>query len=415
MAANTAFNHNASLTLDSNSKPNARRRTVVVVEKKSGADMLTEGLNGVSKDKVIVNGKDLSHTIRGESVLDRSKNLSQWKKELFVSSTISPQRKKDIPKPQKPKWQTVLSILTKNFLLLAVLLWLGQTVWRWTDMIRDNTNSPFVALYYDGRISEVESSLKKIAKMLQVQVEAVDQKIGNEIGIMTSDIRKQIEEKGALLEKELKKLEVRTDCLDKSLTEFNEVGLLSKEEFERFWNELKTTRSPDGSDSDVNLDQIRAFARDVVKKEIEKHAADGLGRVDYALAFGGARVVKHSEPYGFEKVNSWFSVRNGVHANAHKMLELSFGEPGQCFPLQGSSGFVEIRLRTGIIPEAVTLEHVSKVSFNCLFLVSSYNIHFSYFLHFNHTTVLEWEEGLERVGACDDVRGKNLIGGNVVI
>nr|XP_010907926.1 SUN domain-containing protein 2 [Elaeis guineensis] len=42
------------------------------------------------------------------------------------------------------------------------------------------------------------------------------------------------------------------------------------------------------------------------------------------------------------------------------MLEPSFGEPGQCFPLQGSSGFVEIRLRTGIIPEAVTLEHVSK-------------------------------------------------------
>ncbi|XP_017700947.1 SUN domain-containing protein 1-like [Phoenix dactylifera] len=361
MAANTAANNNASLTVDSNSRPNARRRTVVVVEKKSSADMLTEGgVNGVSKDKMIVNGKDLSHTIRGESLLDRSKDLSQLKKELIASSTISPRRKKAILKPQKLKWQTVLSILTKNFMLLAVLLWLGQTVWRWTDSIRDNTNSPFSALDYDGRISEVQASLKKTAKMLQVQVEAVDQKIRNEIGIVTSELRKQIEEQGALLEEELKKLEVRSDSLDKSLTEFKDTGLLSKEEFRRFWNELKSTKRLDGSDHDVNLDQVRAFARDLVKKEIEKHAADGLGRVDYALASGGARVVKHSEPYGFRKVNSWFSVRNGVPANAHKMLEPSFGEPGQCFPLQGSSGFVEIRLRTGIIPEAVTLEHVSK-------------------------------------------------------
>ncbi|CAM8968180.1 unnamed protein product [Rhodiola kirilowii] len=42
------------------------------------------------------------------------------------------------------------------------------------------------------------------------------------------------------------------------------------------------------------------------------------------------------------------------------MLRPSFGEPGQCFPLRGSSGFVQIRLRTAVIPEAFTLEHVAK-------------------------------------------------------
>ena len=117
------------------------------------------------------------------------------------------------------------------------------------------------------------------------------------------------------------------------------------------------------------------FARDIVWKEIEKHAADGLGRVDYALASGGAKVVRHSEPYGFGKGNGWFTTakgRNRVHASANKMLEPSFGEPGQCFPLQGSSGFIEIKLRTGIIPEAVTLEHVSKVIFFLLLLHSSF-------------------------------------------
>ncbi|XP_008799124.1 SUN domain-containing protein 1-like [Phoenix dactylifera] len=363
MAANPAASNNASLTLDSNSKPNARRRTVVVVEKKSSADILADGgANGVSEDKITVNGKDLAHTIRGESVLEISKDMPQLKKGLIASS-ISPRRKKPVPKPMKLKWQTILSILTKNCLLLAALLWLGQTVWRWTDRIGDHTNSPFVALDYEGRISEVEASLKKTAKMLQVQVDLVDGKIGSEIHTMARELKKQLEEKGALLEKELKKLEARTDGLDKSLTEFKGMGLRSREEFDSLWSELKNTGRLDGSDNNVNLDEIRVFARDLVKKEMEKHAADGLGRVDYALASGGARVVRHSEPYGFGKANGWFSVPKGqnvVHANAHKMLEPSFGEPGQCFPLQGSSGFVEIRLRSGIIPEAVTLEHVSK-------------------------------------------------------
>ena len=45
-----------------------------------------------------------------------------------------------------------------------------------------------------------------------------------------------------------------------------------------------------------------------------------------------------------------------------KMLRPSFGEPGDCFALNGSSGFVEIKLRNAIVPEAVTLEHIAKVS-----------------------------------------------------
>jgi len=49
-----------------------------------------------------------------------------------------------------------------------------------------------------------------------------------------------------------------------------------------------------------------------------------------------------------------------VHATAQKMLEPSFGQPGECFALKGSSGFVDVKLRTGIIPEAVTIEHVDK-------------------------------------------------------
>ncbi|ONK67475.1 uncharacterized protein A4U43_C05F440 [Asparagus officinalis] len=202
-----------------------------------------------------------------------------------------------------------------------------------------------------------------MGKMFQVQLEVLDRKIGNEVGIARSEVMKQVEEKGALLGKELKSLVAKTDSLDKSLSEFKDMGFVSKEEFQEFWDELRNSEKIDGSDKEVDLDKVRAFARNIVEKEIEKHASDGLGRVDYALASGGARVIEHSQPYRIGGTDSWSAAlkrRRGVHGNAHKMLEPSFGEPGRCFALEGSSGYVQIRLRTAIIPEAVTLEHVSK-------------------------------------------------------
>ncbi|XP_010904737.1 SUN domain-containing protein 2 [Elaeis guineensis] len=359
----SAANTKTSLTLDSNSKQDIRRRAVAVTNKKSSTEMTVGGgINGVSNDKVTVGEKDLSHTIRGESVLERPKDLLEVKKGL-VSSSIASRRKKGISRAEKPKPQLLLGILMKTCLLIGALLWLGLLIWKWYDMLAYNRDSPFAALDYEGRLSEVEASLKKTAKMLQVQVEVVDRKIGSEAGTLTRDLKKTIEEKHALLEKELKRLERRTDNLDKSLRELRDTSFLSKEEFEGFLNELNKRRSFNGSDRDLSLDDIMNVAKEIVEKEIEKHAADGLGRVDYALASGGARVVRHSEPYILAKSSNWLAIgkgRDGVHPKAQKMLEPSFGEPGQCFALQGSSGFVEIRLRTGIIPEAVTLEHVSK-------------------------------------------------------
>ncbi|XP_074584057.1 SUN domain-containing protein 2-like [Curcuma longa] len=346
-----------SLSLDTNSKPNTRRRTMTVVEKRLTTDGLTEGVNRV------LNGKDLSHTIKGESVIERTKDYSKLKKGMIASSTISPRHRRVVRKPEKAKWQTVLSVLTKNCLLLASLLWLGQTIWRWAYNTSDNTNSPFVALEYESKISEVETSLKKTAKMLQVQLDVIDKKIGSEIGMVTKELVKQIEIKGAFLGKELKRLESKTDSLVKSLGELKEMGLISREEFEKLINDLKNSKNVDDGSKNLDLDQIRAIARGIVQKEIEKHATDGLGRVDYALASGGAKVVRHSTPYSFGKGTNWLSSvmgHNGGHADSHKMLVPSFGEPGQCFSLLGTSGFVEIRLRTGIIPEAVTLEHVAK-------------------------------------------------------
>ena len=52
---------------------------------------------------------------------------------------------------------------------------------------------------------------------------------------------------------------------------------------------------------------------------------------------------------------------DGLHWDANKIQKPRFGELGQCLPLWGSSVFVDVSPRTSILPEAITLEHVSKV------------------------------------------------------
>ncbi|KAJ8646457.1 hypothetical protein MRB53_008205 [Persea americana] len=343
-----------SLALDSNTNPSIRKRNAAVTEKRLNIESGSDG--GIS------GGKDLSRSVRGKTALEKPNNSSQPPK-VSINSTISPRGRKAFPKSEKPKWKTVLSVLTKNLVLLLVITVLSRAIWKWAKKSNDRISAPVDALDFQGQISDVESFLKLTAKMMQVQIEVVDKKIENEIGSLRRELEKKVEEKGAFFEKELKRLGDRADILGESLDEVKNTGFFSKKEFESFANELKN-RGQEGGEEGFSLDRIRAVARDIVMKEIEKHAADGLGRVDYALASSGASVVRHSEPFYHDSGISWLPAvrfRNGVHFLAQKMLEPSFGEPGDCFPLKGSSGFVEVRLRTAIIPEAITLEHVAKI------------------------------------------------------
>ncbi|XP_028783152.1 SUN domain-containing protein 1 [Neltuma alba] len=355
--------------------PAARRRPVVSTERKAtNIEMLANdvgvspvtanpGAGGDEKVTSAGNGRDLSHhSIRGEAVLDRSsKDFVQAKKAVGNSTTVQRRTRKVLSKPDKPRWLTVLSIFAKNFVLLVVLLGLVQLIRRLAMKSGESVVGAQPGLVeFEGRIADVESLLKTTAKMIQVQVEVVDRKIENEIGGLKKEMSKKIDDQGAIWESELKKLEAKSEGLEKSLGDLKSVEWLSKEEFQKIYDELKKTKSADLGEA--SLDEIRTYAREIIEKEIEKHAADGLGRVDYALASGGAMVVKHSEPFIVGRGTNWFllSAKNGVHTNADKMLKPSFGEPGQCFALKGSTGFVQIKLRTAIIPEAVTLEHVAK-------------------------------------------------------
>ncbi|XP_061362877.1 SUN domain-containing protein 1-like [Gastrolobium bilobum] len=351
--------------------PGARRRPVIATEKKTTTNIellandvaVSPTTSGAGDGKVpsSVNGRDLSHhSIHGEAV---SRDLVPAKKTAGGNSAALPLRRtrKTLAKADKPRWLTVLSIFAKNFVLLVVLVGLIQLVRRLALKSGDGAVGSYVGYSeFEGRIADVEGLLKKTAKMIQVQVDVVDKKIEGEIGGLRKEMNERIDEKGAFLESELKKLESKSEGLERYLGELKTEDWLSKEEFDKFVEDLRKAKKGSGYEGG-GLDEIREFAREVIEKEIEKHAADGLGMVDYALASGGAAVVRHSQAYDAGRGN-WFllSAKNGVHHNADKMLKPSFGEPGQCFPLKDSRGFVQIRLRTAIIPEAVTLEHVAK-------------------------------------------------------
>ncbi|KAK3002267.1 hypothetical protein RJ639_022561 [Escallonia herrerae] len=352
----------------------ARRRPVVAGEKKSGLDLLAReelaaSPGGDGEDRaggeIAGIGKDLGHSMRGETLIERSRDYVQVKKTPAPNSTTRRTTKKgsSSSKPEKPRWQTVLSVFTKNLLLLLVLLGLVQMIRRLALTSAPSRPSSFTGIAdFEGRVAEIEAFVKTTTKMLQVQVEVVDRKIESEIAGLRGEVGKKIEGKGAELESELHKLDIRAESLEKSLSELSATEWLAKDDFKGFLDIFKKAKGYDDDAGDLKLDEVRAFAKEIVEREIEKHAADGLGKVDYALASGGAMVLKHSEPYIAGKASSWFYGPNRimVHGTAEKMLSPSFGEPGQCFPLKGSSGFVDIKLRTAIIPEAITLEHVAK-------------------------------------------------------
>ncbi|XWS08213.1 hypothetical protein CRYUN_Cryun41cG0060400 [Craigia yunnanensis] len=365
----------STVSITANPAAATRRRLVLVDEKKSNIEALVvepnpNGVN-IGEDKATSaaatagHSRDLSHhSARGEA----SKDSMQARKVTVGQNSNIPlrrTRKGVVNKTEKPRWLTVVSIFIKNLVLLLVLAGLVQIISRLTlksgEVSGVRTQIGFIE--FEGRVAEVERFLKTTARMIQVQVDVVDRKIEKEIGGLRRELNKRIEDQTGVLENSLKKLEEKSEELDKSLSELKSVNLLTKEEFEKMYEQMiKETGENGKTENAVSLSDLGAYAREIVKNEIEKHASDGLARADYALFSGGGKVVRHSEPFLVAKGSNWFfkSSQNEVHRHADKMLKPSFGEPGQCFPLKGSNGFVQIKLRKAIIPEAITLEHVAK-------------------------------------------------------
>ncbi|CAA0831198.1 Protein SAD1/UNC-84 domain protein 1 [Striga hermonthica] len=82
---------------------------------------------------------------------------------------------------------------------------------------------------------------------------------------------------------------------------------------------------------------------------------------DYAQGSTGGRILRHSEPDDvFWRWVLWWIYPRMVSVEADKMISPSFGLPGHCFALKGTSGFVDISLSAPVVPLAVTLDHQIK-------------------------------------------------------
>ncbi|KAJ8529359.1 hypothetical protein K7X08_036194 [Anisodus acutangulus] len=346
-----------SITANPSSGPTRRR----AVEKKqpSALDLTDSNLATAAADSIRSDGRDAIQVVK-KPLPNTNIPTSSTRRGATGSAP------KKHSKPPKPRWLTVVSVLTKNLLLLVVILGLVQMVRRFILNSYEGNDSDGLAVIsgdFKGKFAEMESFVKKTTKMMQVQIDVIDQKIDSGIKNVREEMSVKVDDKVEELELKLKEVSGMNENLEKLMGEFREKNWVSRDEVESILEEYRKMKGSSEVD-DKSLDEFRVYAREIVEKEIEKHAADGLGRVDYALASGGARVVKHSDPFitksGGAAVFSSLTSRNVVSNDAQKILTPSFGEPGQCFPLKGDSGFVQIQLRTAIIPEAVTLEHVAK-------------------------------------------------------
>ncbi|KAJ3680956.1 hypothetical protein LUZ60_015445 [Juncus effusus] len=339
----TPQNHQLTLNNDSNPNSSTTHKRVIAIAKKKQ----TPETNGSPSNNkaLILSGHDLSHTIRGESILKDSSPQTV---------PAGPVRKKKPLSKNRSNLQIAANLLVKFCAFAMFVSWIGTGLYNWYE------GKPIISTGTpEERLSQVEASLKKTSKMLQMQVDIVDKKIGSEISKTHKDLMSKLEETNSFVQSEIQKLEGHNNKINQLLTEFSESGFVSKQEFQEFIEEFRNSKS---GNPNPGLDEIRLFAKQMVEREINRHAADGLGMVDYALYSGGARVVRHSEPYTKEK-GAWSVLGKGkVHGDAKKMLEPSFGEPGMCFALKGSEGFVELRLRSGsgIVVQAFTIEHVDK-------------------------------------------------------
>ena len=141
-------------------------------------------------------------------------------------------------------------------------------------------------------------------------------------------------------------------------------------------HELRTRKTLDGWRGRPVLKQ------EDLQAEMDKFAADRTGRADWALYWAGGRVIDHSalwarpsdvytrvlslakELPGFAGGALTFALGTKVHPRASQWLLEPTAQgsevPGHCLALRGSTGFVDVRLRSRVRVDAVSIEHIPR-------------------------------------------------------
>jgi len=161
----------------------------------------------------------------------------------------------------------VSSVKVENFVLLLVILGYVMLFGSLAEDSPVNTPSEYGDL--SGQTAKVESEMKKPSGV-------IDRKIENAIGKLRKELSDKIERKTRTLEAMVRKLQSKSEGLDASSSELKSTTSLSKIEFKKLVHEFNKAKGSDGgsggdSGEGMNLDAIRAYARDVVLKEIGMH------------------------------------------------------------------------------------------------------------------------------------------------
>lgn len=246
-----------------------------------------------------------------------------------------------VPKPIRKVGMLLVEILGT----LVVLYLLGQMARMLPFRIQSDEIDDFPSSDYETKIAEMTEYLKITTEKMQFRFEAIQKEMKD----LKTELSNKIDNN---FFETFSRLERLGDGIERE-------EQLCRDEFQRLKEEIKN----------MTIHERRAFAWETIEKETQKPAADGIERkiekpaaygiceVDYAAATEGGTVVDHSDPF-FGKL-SWFNKKK-VDSYAVKMLMPSSGEPGGCFHLKGSIGFVELRLSSAIYADSFTIEHINK-------------------------------------------------------
>lgn len=241
-----------------------------------------------------------------------------------------------------------------------------------------------VATLVSEPLKQRVQGLEQTSEHIQIQLQHLDAKISAEVDVLKKELEGRVDtlmtsEKALghsilarLEEAQLSLQKLQQDQVKQRQQFFDNIqaadaGGLNEQQAHDLVKSLFDSWMARRDESLLTLEEVQAAAKLIVHEEVEKHAADGIGRVDFAVESGGGRVVDHSEGF-FHHRGKWtmlaLSFLPGSHHRhplADRVLQPSLGEPGQCLPLRGSDVFVDVSLRMAIHPEAVTLEHVSRL------------------------------------------------------
>lgn len=129
--------------------------------------------------------------------------------------------------------------------------------------------------------------------------------------------------------------------------------------------------SGDSEEEDDNSSRLPSAVedpiRELIQQQLDTFAADKTGLPDWAIKYAGGRVMGHSRIYKTANPPFWDWAYWGCYYWPGCQEVLPFAAealltpavaPGQCLPLDGTSGYVDIRLHHPVYLTGFTLEHI---------------------------------------------------------